>query len=166
MNPDVQRSAMAESQSTHDIPSPGTPEAPAPGGGHEAESACQGSTLHDQIAIMRSRHLRASERVAAGNELARLGDPRFRPDAWYLPNEPLLGFVEVPEGSFLMGSNLQNDPEAYPDEAPQKTVTLPRYFIGRYPVTGRQFQAFIEDRQHKPENEGSLYGPPIIQWCG
>ena len=27
--------------------------------------------------------------------LGALGDPRFRTDAWYLPDEPFLGFVEI-----------------------------------------------------------------------
>jgi formylglycine-generating enzyme required for sulfatase activity len=109
---------------------------------------------------MRSPNLRPAQRVAAGNELIRLGDPRFRLDAWYLPNEPLLGLVEIPAGSFVMGSDARQDPEAYADEAPPHEITLPRYYIGRYPVTGSQFRAFIDHSGHKPENEGSLYGPP------
>jgi hypothetical protein len=53
--------------------------------------------------------LPARERALAGTHLARLGDPRFRPDAWFLPDEPLLGFVEIPAGSFLMGSDPKKD---------------------------------------------------------
>ncbi len=30
---------------------------------------------------------------------------QFRTDAWFLPDEELLGFVEVPAGPFLMGSD-------------------------------------------------------------
>ncbi len=33
-----------------------------------------------------------------GRALARLGDPRFDPDRWYLPKEPLLGFVPILRG--------------------------------------------------------------------
>lgn len=51
---------------------------------------------------MRSSDLEARERVAAGNAMARLGDTRFRSDAWFLPDEPLLGFIEIPAGSFLL----------------------------------------------------------------
>ncbi len=43
-------------------------------------------------------------RVSAGNMLADLGDLRFRSDAWHLPKDSLLGFIEVPEGAFVMGS--------------------------------------------------------------
>jgi formylglycine-generating enzyme required for sulfatase activity len=117
---------------------------------------------------MRSSTLSAGERVAAGNALTQLGDPRFCPDAWYLPNDPLLGFVEIPAGPFCMGSNPAIDPEAYADETPPHAMTLPQYYIGRYPVTGRQFRAFIDHSGHKPENEGSLYGPPNhpVVWLG
>ena len=61
------------------------------------------------VALLSSSHLPPVERAAAGNTLARLGDPRFRADAWYLPDEPLLGFVEIPAGPFLMGSDRQHD---------------------------------------------------------
>lgn len=45
-----------------------------------------------------------TERVSAGMALGFLGDTRFRADAWYLPDEPLLGFVEVPAEPFQMGA--------------------------------------------------------------
>ena len=62
------------------------------------------------VALLRSSHLPPVERATAGNTLARLGDPRFRADAWYLPDEPLLGFVEIPAGPFLMGSDRRTTP--------------------------------------------------------
>jgi formylglycine-generating enzyme required for sulfatase activity len=110
-----------------------------------------------QLELMRSSHL-ARERVAAGNALAQHGDPRFRADAWYLPDEPLLGFVEIPAGPFLMGSNKAHDPGADDDERPQHEVRLPGYFIGRYPVTVAQFRAFVEGGGSRPENPESLQG--------
>jgi formylglycine-generating enzyme required for sulfatase activity len=163
VNPGLQRLTLAEAHSGQETPFSARHEALASGGDYEAELA-----RRSQMERMRSDQLSAVQRVAAGNALTQLEDLRFRADAWYLPNEPLLGFVEIPEGAFLMGSDLQKNPEAYPDEAPQHVVTLPRYFIGRYPVTGRQFRAFIENTQHKPENEGSLYGPPNhpVVWLG
>jgi formylglycine-generating enzyme required for sulfatase activity len=168
VNPGLQRLAMAKSQPSHEIPCPSTHEALTLGGGHEAGSAPQGSAQRFRIERLRSDRWSAAQRVTAGNELAQLGDPRFRAEAWYLPHEPLLGFVEIPQGSFLMGSDLHKDPEAYPDEAPQHAISLPRYFIGRYPITGQQFRAFIDHTQHTPENEGSLYGPPNhpVVWLG
>jgi formylglycine-generating enzyme required for sulfatase activity len=95
-------------------------------------------------------------RARAGATLARLGDPRFRDDAWYLPAEPLLGFVKIPAGPFLMGSEKTRDPGAFDEEVPQHEVTLPDYYIARYPVTVAQFRAFVEDRGHRPEANDSL----------
>jgi formylglycine-generating enzyme required for sulfatase activity len=87
--------------------------------------------------------LPAVDRVQAGDALADLGDPRFRADAWYLPDEPLLGFVEIPAGVFWMGSP-QRDRLAYDDEKPRHRVMLPRYYIAHYPVTVVQFRTFVE----------------------
>lgn len=168
MSSGMQRSTMTASESPHHILAADDSPAFAPDPGGTAGSVSTGSAQDDQIALMRSGHLNAVQRVAAGNELARLGDPRFRPDAWYFPDAPFLGFVEIPPGPFLIGSDPSQDPSAYADEFPQHEITLPRYYIGRYPVTGRQFRAFIDQSGHKVENEGSLYGPPNhpVVWLG
>jgi formylglycine-generating enzyme required for sulfatase activity len=117
---------------------------------------------------MQSTSLNAYERVAAGNVLAPLGDPRFRAEVWYLPDEPLLGFVEIPAGPFLMGSNEAQDRDAWMCELPQHEVTLPRYFIDRYPVTVAQFRAFVEGTDSHPKNPESLQGlanhPVSVSW--
>jgi formylglycine-generating enzyme required for sulfatase activity len=159
---------MAASQSPHHVPPPGDPALLPAGAGCEARLSTQGSDQRAQIELMRSGALSAVQRVAAGNELARLGDPRFRLDAWDLPDEALLGFVEIPPGPFLMGSDPNQDPSPYPDELPRHEITVPSYYIGRYPVTGQQFRTFIDHTGHKPENEGSLYGPPNhpVVWLG
>ncbi len=52
-------------------------------------------------------------------------------------------FVRVPAGEFWMGSN-EADKAAYGDEKPQHKVFLDEYWIGKYPVTNRQYQAFIQ----------------------
>jgi len=55
-----------------------------------------------------------------------------------------LEFVLVPAGPFLMGSREEND-LADDDEIPQRTVTLSYdYWIGRFPVTNEQYQAFVQ----------------------
>ena len=102
--------------------------------------------------ILIGSRLAATDRVAAGNALARLGDPRFRPDRWFLPDEDLLGFIEIPAGEFLMGDD--GDERA----SPQHTVRLERYFIGRYPVTVDQFRCFVTAAKHTPANSASLNG--------
>ncbi|RMF27034.1 MAG: NACHT domain-containing protein, partial [Chloroflexi bacterium] len=97
-------------------------------------------------------------RAAAGRALARLGDPRFRPDAWFLPDEALLGFVHIPAGPFLMGSS-EDDERARNNEKPQHEVYLPDYYIARYPVTVAQWRAFLEASGHRPRDEDSLRDP-------
>jgi formylglycine-generating enzyme required for sulfatase activity len=87
------------------------------------------------------------ERAAAGNVLASIGDPRFRQGLWYIQDEPLLGFVEIHEGSFLMGEGRE-----------QYQVNLPTFYISRYPVTVAQFKAFVYANGYKPKNPDSLRG--------
>lgn len=76
--------------------------------------------------------------------------PGFRPDACFLPDDPLLGFVEIPAGPFEMGSDRSFDPRAFDNErwsatSEQGTVDLPILYIGRYEVTVAQFRAFVEE---------------------
>jgi formylglycine-generating enzyme required for sulfatase activity len=73
---------------------------------------------------------------------------RFLADAWYLPNEPLLGFVEIPAGPFVMASDPKADPMAFANEkwsaaSNQGTVTIPAFYIGRYEVTVAEFRSFV-----------------------
>jgi formylglycine-generating enzyme required for sulfatase activity len=98
------------------------------------------------------------DRAQAGDALAIFGDPRFRVEAWFLPDEPLVGFVEIPAGPFLMGSDKKNDPQTYDNETPQHTLTLPGYYLSRYPVTVAQFRAFVEQSGYEPEDPDSLRG--------
>jgi serine/threonine-protein kinase len=51
-------------------------------------------------------------------------------------------FVRVPAGEFLMGLR-EDDPDSHPVEKPQHRVYLDEYMIGMYPVTNRQYQAFV-----------------------
>jgi len=87
--------------------------------------------------ILRLGRLSTVERAGAGRILAVLGDPRFRSDAFFLLDEPLLGFVEVSSSPFLMGSTDAG-------ENPQHQITLFTFYVTRYPVTNAQFRAFIE----------------------
>jgi formylglycine-generating enzyme required for sulfatase activity len=100
------------------------------------------------------------DRAKAGDALAVIGDPRFRANAWYLPDEPLLGFIEIPDRSFLMGSDKARESLALDEEMPQHEITLPRDFISRCLVTVAQFRAFVEESGHKPADAASLDGLP------
>ncbi len=95
------------------------------------------------VRLLRTDVLPASERALAGKTLARLGDPRFDLERGFLPREPLLGFIEVPAGTFVIGSD-PSDSQTLENESPQHQVELPRYFISRYPVTVAQYRVFVE----------------------
>ncbi len=75
------------------------------------------------------------DRARAGDLLGHLGDPR--------PGVESVVWVEIPAGPFLMGSR-DDEPDAYPDEKPQHPLTLPAYYISRFPVTNAQFRPFVE----------------------
>ena len=112
------------------------------------------------VCTLRHGALSPVDRAQAGDALAIIGDPRFRADAWYLPGEPLLGFVEIPAGPFLIGSDKARDPDADDDELPQHEITLSRYFMAQYPVTVAQFRAFVDATEYQPGDEDCLRGVP------
>ncbi len=60
-------------------------------------------------------------------------------------------WCEVPAGPFLMGST-DDDRDAEARERPQHLVDLPRFWVGRYPVTYRQYRSFLDanDGYHSP----------------
>jgi formylglycine-generating enzyme required for sulfatase activity len=117
------------------------------------------------IEAMRSEGLPAVERATAGKALAAVGDPRFDEARWHLPREASLGFVEVPEGVFRMGSDKEKDPNAWDEELQQHEVVLSRYWIGRYPVTVGQYRAFVEASGVEVVDRRSVEGPanhPVV----
>ena len=75
--------------------------------------------------------------------------PGFLAEAWQLPDDPLLGFVEIAAGSFLMGSDAVIDPMAFDIERwsstnAQAVLELPTYYIGRFEVTVAQMRSFVQ----------------------
>jgi len=109
------------------------------------------------VHILHKGFFPAVERALAGEALAALGDPRFRPELWHLPEEPLLGFVPIPAGPFIMGSK-PGDEDSFEDEQPQHEVSLPLYYLARYPVTAVQFRLFVQDSGYQPGDKDSLEG--------
>ena len=88
----------------------------------------------------------------------------FRPDAWFLPDDALLGFVAIPAGPFQMGGDITTDPMSFENEQwaadqAQGTVELPLFYIGRFEVTVAQFAAFVGDTGHRVSDE-ALRSPP------
>ena len=90
--------------------------------------------------------------------------PGFRADAWFLPDDAQLGFVEIPAGPFSMGTDPTTDAQAFDNErwsaaSGQGTVDLPAYFIGRFEVTVAQFAAFVAATGF-PADARALQAPP------
>ena len=59
-----------------------------------------------------------------------------------LGNGVKLEMVEIPAGTFYMGSP-ENEEGRRDNESPQHQVTVPSFFIGKYPVTQAQYQAIM-----------------------
>ncbi len=94
-------------------------------------------------------HLRA--RLAAGDALGRLGDPRFREIAAAGPRVLVPPLVHVPAGAFPMGSSrwdvwllARRGVTWAEDEQPRRRVALPAFWIGQYPVTNAEYACFID----------------------
>lgn len=104
--------------------------------------------------LLETGRLAPRERTRVGHTLATLGDPRFDPERWFLPADENLGFIHIPAGNFIMGSNENND------EMPQHKLNLLDYWIGKYPVTVAQFATFVQEQGYKPDGgEKSIKGP-------
>lgn len=122
--------------------------------------------LRPRLIELLHSNLTTSEQANAKAILLHLGAWRFRADAWHLPYEPLLGFVEIPAGPFRMGSDRARDADTFGNEQPQHEVELPGYYVARYPVTVAQFRAFVEASGYKPTHPQSLHGPlhqPVVK---
>ncbi|PPT09607.1 serine/threonine kinase [Geitlerinema sp. FC II] len=57
-----------------------------------------------------------------------------------LGNGVTLEMVEIPGGTFVMGAP-EDEEGTYDDERPQHNVTVPSFFMGKYPVTQAQWRA-------------------------
>jgi len=101
------------------------------------------------LQVVEAGKLTPRERLEAADILAALGDPRFDEKRLHLPAllrgqpEPLLGFVKISAGTFTMGS-ADDAEDVYDDEKPAHPVTLPDFWMARYPVTNAQYHHFIE----------------------
>lgn len=71
--------------------------------------------------------------------------------------------IRIPAGTFLMGSTPEQIAQAIKDgadkdwvqnETPQHTVELSEYSIGKYPITNREYQAFLRDVKEQTPPRG------------
>lgn len=67
-----------------------------------------------------------------------------------------LGLVKVPAGEFLMGSTATDD-FARDNEKPQHTIYLPTFYIGKYPVTVKNYRDFAQAENYKMRGGSNLH---------
>ena len=100
-------------------------------------------------------HLRA--RIAAGEALGRLGDPRFQAVKVNGQRVLLPPLVFIPAGPVTMGSGFWEVwwlvRQGFPaqDERPRHRLELPGFYIGQYPVTNAEYGCFIEAGGYQEE---------------
>jgi formylglycine-generating enzyme required for sulfatase activity len=58
---------------------------------------------------------------------------------------PDLDWVEIPGGEFQYGAEKQADDPAWFEPARPQRLSLPTFWISRFPVTNAQFQTFLDD---------------------
>jgi formylglycine-generating enzyme required for sulfatase activity len=114
--------------------------------------------------MLSGRQGEANERRQAGSVILPDRLDGFRADAWFLPDSELLGFVEIPAGSFTMGSNpgvdsLAFDVEWWGNGRVQGLVELPTYYLARTEVTVAQYAAFLRSSGHPLSDAQALEGP-------
>jgi formylglycine-generating enzyme required for sulfatase activity len=98
----------------------------------------------------------------------RVETPQFAAEFQRAVFEPQM--VRIPPGKFLMGYTPEQAGQAIEDgedpneaawEQPQHEVELSEYFIGKYPVTNREYQVYIQETHEKPPGnwDGENYSP-------
>ena len=67
-----------------------------------------------------------------------------------LGNDAILEMVSIPGGTFVMGSP---DGEGDDDEKPQHSVTVAPFYMGKYPVTQKQWQVVMDSNPSHYQGE-------------
>lgn len=91
--------------------------------------------------IARTQEMKADlrARIAAGETLGHLGDPRFERRRGPYGDYLMPPLVDIEGGDYSMG----DDESGYEDEKPAHTVTLKTFQIGAFPVTNAEYALFI-----------------------
>jgi formylglycine-generating enzyme required for sulfatase activity len=86
------------------------------------------------------------ENNASQNTLKTLSLQRYSDKARYftqhIGNKVSIDMVQIPGGSFMMGSP-ETEEGHESNESPQHLVTLPSFFMGKYPVTQAQWRSVV-----------------------
>jgi formylglycine-generating enzyme required for sulfatase activity/energy-coupling factor transporter ATP-binding protein EcfA2 len=104
--------------------------------------------------LMQDANVAMPDRANAGRILGEVGDERPGIIVKKVNGEPIyrqrgskkytipdIDWQKIPAGTFRMGT--EGD-EGYDDEKPVHEVSLPTFFISRYPVTNAQYRSFVE----------------------
>lgn len=103
--------------------------------------------------VCEDRHFPLVERVAAGNLLAILGDPRlnvFQPPMMTIPGgEVMIGLDPADVDTVLTNyAQLGLDRQWIVKECPRHAVVVRPYRIGKYPVSNQEYREFLLDTQY------------------
>jgi formylglycine-generating enzyme required for sulfatase activity/uncharacterized caspase-like protein len=82
-------------------------------------------------------------RVDAKGDIAKRSNQEAKYFEEDLGDGVTLEMVQIPRGTFMMGSPA-DEAQRYGDESPQRQVTVPEFFMGRYAVTQAQYQAIMQ----------------------
>ncbi len=86
-------------------------------------------------------------RIAAGEALGLLGDPRFERKSGAYGEYLMPPMVEIPGGTYPIGDN-ESD---YDFEKPAHTVELVSFQIGQFPVTNAEYKCFLDAKGYENE---------------
>ncbi|MBL8172266.1 MAG: SUMF1/EgtB/PvdO family nonheme iron enzyme, partial [Acidobacteria bacterium] len=102
-----------------------------------------------QRLIERTQDQRADvrARIAAGEALGLLGDPRFERRSGEYGDYLLPPLVTIPGGEYTIGVNKSD----YDDEKPAGAVELAEFQIGQFPVTNAEYKLFMEAGGYEDE---------------
>lgn len=115
--------------------------------------------IQDQL-IARTKDMTADlrARIAAGEALGVIGDPRFERHSGKYGDYLLPPLVTIPGGKYAIGVNKSD----YQDETPAGEVQLDEFQIGQFPVTNAEYKLFIDSGGY--ENERWWDTPESQAW--
>jgi formylglycine-generating enzyme required for sulfatase activity len=121
------------------------------------ESRAEHQVVRDRVAgwlamILQKGVLPAAEREQAGIILGKLGDPRV--GVGLKAGLPDIDWVELPAGKFKLGET-------------GKRVKVGAFKLSRYPITWRQYQAFVDDKGYeddRPFGGGGFWTKEGLEW--
>jgi len=73
-----------------------------------------------------------------------------------------ISLVEIPSGSFVMGSDKNADAAAESNEQPQHLLFVPTFFIASTPMTVAQYSVCVSEGACRPGDRRALEGP--VNW--